>query len=131
MSGTAGGSPLRIVVTVAEALTAVAVVVFVVMLFVNEPADPEGGAAAGGGEGAEAGVVDGATVFVENCASCHGPEGEGGAGPALAGGAVVEAFPDAADQVELVTNGRGGMPAFGEDLSPEEIEAVVEHTRGL
>jgi mono/diheme cytochrome c family protein len=41
----------------------------------------------------------------------------------------VEAFPDAADQVAVVTNGQGGMPDFGNDLTPEQIDAVVEFTR--
>ena len=118
--------PLAIVVMVVEALTALAVVVFVVMLFANEPDD--GGGAAGGG-GGEAAVDDGAAIYGDNCASCHGGDGEGGVGPPLGGGAAVEAFPDAADQVTVVVEGRGGMPAFGNDLTPEQIDAVVEFTR--
>lgn len=42
---------------------------------------------------------------------------------------MVEAFPDVADQVALVSEGAGGMPGFGASLSPEEIEAVVLYTR--
>ena len=38
-------------------------------------------------------------------------------------------YPDPADQIAVVTNGRGGMPAFGDRLSAEEIAAVVEYTR--
>ena len=38
-------------------------------------------------------------------------------------------FPDPQDQIAVVTHGRGGMPAFGERLSPEEIAAVVDYTR--
>ena len=59
---------------------------------------------------------------------CHGSQGEGGVGPVLAG-QVVTRFPDAADQIAVVTNGRGGMPAFGNDLTDEEIAQVVEYTR--
>ena len=127
----ASGSPLRIVVMIAEGLTALAVLVFVVMLFANEPAGVDAPAAAnGGGEGGGGGGAgDGAAVYADNCASCHGAAGEGGRGPALAGGAVVEAFPEAADQVVVVTDGQGGMPAFGDRLSAEEIDAVVEFTR--
>jgi mono/diheme cytochrome c family protein len=44
-------------------------------------------------------------------------------------GAVVEAFPDAADQVVVITEGRNGMPAFGERLTDEEIQAVTDYTR--
>ena len=48
------------------------------------------------------------------------------ASPAAASSPV---YPDPADQIAVVTNGRGGMPAFGEKLSEEEIAAVVEYTR--
>lgn len=44
---------------------------------------------------------------------------------------MVAAFPDEADQVQVVAEGRGGMPSFGDRLSPEEIDAVVEYTRSL
>jgi mono/diheme cytochrome c family protein len=102
------------------------VVVFVVLLFANDPtpppaAHPEAVAAAGG--------VDGAAIFGRSCAGCHGGDGSGGIGPRLAGGRVVADFPDPQDQIAVVTNGRGGMPAFGERLGPEEIAAVVEYTR--
>lgn len=151
MSAGAGRRPLSLVVTVAEALTLLAVLVFVVMLFANEPPDPAqavfndeaaddaagevdagevddaGGEGADGGEGGE--VIDGAVIYAGACASCHGSDGGGGIGPALAGGAVVEAFPDIADQITIVTEGDGGMPGFSSSLSPEEIEAVVLHTR--
>ena len=73
--------------------------------------------------------VDGAAVFGRSCAGCHGGDGSGGIGPRLAGGRIVVAFPDAEDQIAVVTDGRGGMPAFGERLTPDEIAAVVEYTR--
>jgi mono/diheme cytochrome c family protein len=41
----------------------------------------------------------------------------------------VAVYPDAADEIAVVTNGRGGMPAFSERLSAEEIAAVVDYTR--
>lgn len=88
-----------------------------------------------GGSGADeeevaSGPADlGAEVFASSCASCHGADGGGGVGPQLSDGAVIAAFPDAADEIVVVTEGRGGMPAFGGDLSAEEIAAVVEFTR--
>lgn len=136
MSGTRS-RPLGIVVAVTEILALLATAAFVVMLFANEPSDPGGGAdpeAAGADEGGgeeAGGEVDGAIVYADRCAACHGSAGEGGVGPTLAGGAVVEAFPDVADQILVVTGGRGGMPDFGTTLSAEEIEAVVLYTRGL
>ncbi len=126
---------LGVVVTVAEVVTLLAVALFVVMLFANEP-DGAGTAtvasgADGGNDAGAGGGIDGAAVYAQRCAVCHGASGEGGVGPTLAGGAVVEAFPDAADQIAVVTEGRGGMPDFGTALSPEEIDAVVRYTRSL
>jgi mono/diheme cytochrome c family protein len=34
-----------------------------------------------------------------------------------------------ADQVTVVTDGRGSMPGFGGRYDPEELEAVVRYTR--
>lgn len=143
MSGSSGRRPLSVVVTIVEALTLLAVVAFVVMLFANEPPDPAdvaGEAAAevddAGDEGGDnedagdaGGAIDGAVIYAGACASCHGADGGGGIGPALSGGAAVEAFPDVADQITIVSEGQGGMPNFDESLSPEEIEAVVVYTR--
>ncbi len=72
-------------------------------------------------------LSQGELVYESRCASCHGPAGEGGVGPAMTG--VAARYPDPADQVELVVAGRGQMPAFGEVLSPESIEAVVAYER--
>jgi mono/diheme cytochrome c family protein len=118
-------SPLKAAVNVVQFFAAAAALAFVVLLFVNEP---DGG---GGGGGAAGGGVDGSTVFSDNCAGCHGADGGGNNGPPLNNGLVVANFPDPADQVEVVTNGRGPMPSFGGRLSPEEIQAVVEYTRAL
>jgi mono/diheme cytochrome c family protein len=117
---------MRLVANIIEGLVAAAVVVFVVLLFTNDPtpppaAHPDAVAAAGG--------VDGAAIFGQRCAGCHGGDGSGGIGPRLAGGRVSVDFPEPQDQIAVVSNGRGGMPAFGERLEPEEVAAVVEYTR--
>jgi mono/diheme cytochrome c family protein len=117
---------LRRVSFIVEALVGAAVVVTVVLLFANDPEQPPDAPAAAV---EAAGGVDGATVFGDNCAVCHGGDGSGGIGPRLAGGRVVTVYPDPADQVAVVTNGRAGMPAFAEQLTPDEIAAVVEYTR--
>lgn len=101
--------------------------VFLLALFLNEPTGPNGDG--GGGPDAGSTAAVGATVYVDNCASCHGSTGTGGVGPALGGGAVVESMPDPADQVAVITDGRSGMPAFGGRLSAEEIQAVTDYTR--
>ena len=61
--------------------------------------------------------------------SGKGQDGEGGVGPELGGGAAVAAFPDVADQVAVVADGRGAMPSFDRTLTPQEIKAVVDYTR--
>ena len=126
MSGEPSG--LGRVVRVVQWVAVAAVALFVIGLFVNPPS---GSLADGSDDAAEPGVVDGAAVYSARCASCHGATGGGGSGPALADGRLLEAYPDVADQVAVVTDGRGGMPSFSSRLSPEEIEAVVEHTRTL
>lgn len=71
----------------------------------------------------------GERVFSQNCATCHGSTGDGGTGPKLADGAVVELYPDPEDQRAIIVNGRNNMPAWGNTLSEEEIDAVVRYTR--
>ncbi len=106
------------VVTGVEILAALAIVVFVVMLFANDSGDDGGGASGPPGAG----------IYSANCATCHGADGQGGVGPQLAG-RVTQRFPDVAKQIALVTNGSGGMPSFRNKLSAAEIRQVVEYTR--
>jgi cytochrome c551 len=117
---------LRRISFVVEGIVAVAVVVMVVLLFANDPESPPEAPAAAV---EAAGGVDGAALFGDNCAGCHGGDGSGGIGPRLAGGRVVAVYPDPADQIAVVTDGRGGMPSFAGQLSEEEIAAVVDYTR--
>ena len=84
---------------------------------------------AGAGGAPDPVLVEGRAVYTRRCAGCHGTGGDGGRGPKLAEGRVVERYPEIEDQVEVVTNGRGGMPAFADTLGPAEIEAVVRYTR--
>jgi mono/diheme cytochrome c family protein len=108
---------LKRIVNGVEVLAAIAALVFVVMLFANEPGD--GGAATSS---------PGGQIYEANCASCHGADGSGGIGPKLAG-EVADAFPDIEDQIALVTDGRGSMPSFDGRLTEDEIRQVVEYTR--
>lgn len=85
------------------------------------------------------------------CSSCHGSGGEGGVGPALAGGTSKLTFPNEADHIAWVKDGSapvsgqkygdpnrpggqagpstGGMPAFGGQLSDAEIQMIVKYER--
>ena len=58
------------------------------------------------------------------CAKCHGPQGEGGIGPRIAGSPTLTS-PEALE--ELVRNGRGEMPAVGSQWSDEQIEALLAY----
>jgi mono/diheme cytochrome c family protein len=86
-------------------------------------ADTAGSATGGEDTG---GAVDGAAVFASaGCGNCHtlaAANASGNVGPNLD-----ELMPDAASVEEQVTNGGGGMPAFEDQLSPEEITAVSEY----
>jgi mono/diheme cytochrome c family protein len=110
------------VVHIVQIVTAVLVAAFVILLFVNEPAQPAPVPAVGSAN-------EGATLYSTRCASCHGEDGGGSFGPALGGGVAVGRFPDAAEQISVVSEGRGSMPSFADSLTPEQIAAVVEYTR--
>jgi cytochrome c oxidase subunit 2 len=81
-----------------------------------------------GAQADDAVLVRGRDVWARSCIGCHGLDGRGLSGPALAG-VVTEKYPDVADQIAVVTNGRNLMPAARGVLTPEEIEAVVRYTR--
>jgi len=70
--------------------------------------------------------VDGAAVFAEaGCGGCHvftPANSEGTAGPPLDG---IDLSKD--EIAQQVRNGGGGMPAFGDRLSDEEIDAVADY----
>jgi mono/diheme cytochrome c family protein len=69
---------------------------------------------------------DGAEVYASaGCGGCHtlaAADSSGGVGPNLD-----DARPDFANVRSQVENGGGGMPAFGGDLSAEEIDAVSRY----
>lgn len=61
------------------------------------------------------------------CAGCHGPNGEGGVGPALN-----KAELPADEIAQVVRNGRGAMMSFASDvLSDAELEAIIQFVQAL
>ena len=106
-----------------------------------------GGGAAGSGD----------VLFRANCARCHtqgwsygepGVMGGGAAfGPNLTGGVTLRQFPDVEEMIDFIAEGSeyaqpygvagvgddagGGMPGFGQVLTPEQIRAIVEYERTL
>ncbi|PNU20853.1 cytochrome C [Geothermobacter hydrogeniphilus] len=70
-------------------------------------------------------IEAGQKIFAGNCAMCHGPEGEGGIGPDLTA-ATYRYGRDATTVRETISKGRpNGMPAFGTQLSAEDLTNVV------
>ena len=55
-------------------------------------------------------------IFSKNCAGCHGPDGMSGHAPNLAKTKL-----DKAGILNIITNGEGHMPEFGDKLSSTEI----------
>ena len=85
-------------------------------------------AACGGDDtGSAARPTTGKGIYVANCATCHGVDGQGGVGPRLAG--VAARYPDVGTQIAVVTNGLNRMPAFRGRLTEAEIRSVVDYTR--
>ena len=114
---------IKRIVTFTEAFAVVAFAFWVFMLFANEPSVSDLEVTTEQSLGQE--------IFAANCASCHGGDGLGGIGPPIAGYNSERAFPDVANQIALVENGRGGMPAFGGELTDEEIASVVDYVRDV
>jgi predicted lipoprotein with Yx(FWY)xxD motif/cytochrome c5 len=69
----------------------------------------------------------GQLLYETNCAGCHGEDGSGGSGPALAGSSTLQ---DAERVINQVLHGGGRMPAFGSVLSDEQIASLTTHIRG-
>lgn len=73
-------------------------------------------------------MTEGRTLYARHCAACHMAEGQGGAGPRLAG---MQALSDTRFLAGAIIQGRThhGMPAFGSVLNDEEIAAVATYVR--
>lgn len=76
-------------------------------------------------------VERGRGVYQSACASCHQPDGSGipGTFPAMTGSPIVTG--DIQEHIDIVFNGVSGtaMQAFGDQLSPVDLAAVVTFER--
>jgi len=74
-------------------------------------------------------VAKGETIYANNCASCHMPDGSGmpGTFPAIKGSPIVTG--DIKQQIEIMFNGKGMMPAFGQMLNAVDFAAVATFIR--
>ena len=77
-------------------------------------------APAAGAATADDEIATGESVYTQQCAGCHGPNGEGGFGPALAGNPLL----DNPHEFDKITHeGRASMPPYPQ-ISDEELAAV-------
>ncbi|HLS07418.1 MAG TPA: cytochrome c [Bacillota bacterium] len=84
-----------------------------------------GGGDDGGGESSDGGdssVAAGEEAYQDSCASCHGGDLEGGAGPALDN---VGADYSVEEIEDIIENGTGSMPAM-KNISDEDRTAIAE-----
>jgi glucose dehydrogenase len=77
----------------------------------------------GGGSSAAVSVKAGMSVFESTCASCHTLAAAGSTG--TVGPNLDQLKPSDALVIHQVTNGGGGMPAFGSSLSKAQIASVA------
>ncbi len=76
--------------------------------------------------------LTGTDIYKDLCAQCHGPKGEGGVGPSLSDPKFQDKYTD--QQVfDTINNGHKAtsMIAWGEVLSSEQIEQLVDYIRQL
>ncbi|HHN64048.1 MAG TPA: c-type cytochrome [Nitrospirae bacterium] len=78
-------------------------------------------------------IAEGKTIYMENCAVCHGDNLRGGVGPDLTGHLKYGETDD--KKYETIARGRGGgMPPFGQQLGRDRIWKVlayVDSVRGM
>ena len=117
--------PRRLAWVAAAVLTSAAVLGGVVY------AGCRSGANACVGEKMQAGTT-GAEVFARNCASCHGPQGAGGTGPAFTAGGALSGL-TFGQRVEKIGRGKplNAMPRWRGKLSADQIRMVAAYTQIL
>ncbi|MGE4594291.1 MAG: cytochrome c oxidase subunit II [Gammaproteobacteria bacterium] len=71
-------------------------------------------------------MAQGETLYNTNCAGCHMTDGSGGYGPAIKGSSIANG--DAADHLNIVINGKNGMPSF-KMLGDADLAAVITYER--
>ncbi|MEP6945761.1 MAG: c-type cytochrome [Acidobacteriota bacterium] len=81
---------------------------------------------------ADPALASGAEIYANNCARCHGDDGEGDKGPALNSAknqAKFKANPQSL--INKISNGGGKMPKFKTRLTASDIRAVAQFVKTL
>ncbi len=75
-------------------------------------------------------IQEGQPLYMQNCASCHQADGTGQPGkiPRLAGNPIVT-LEDPIPDITIVTQGKGQMPAFGDQLDDVQIAEILSYIR--
>ena len=78
--------------------------------------------------------ADGAALWVQNCASCHGKDGSGnttmGKKLGLKDYTKEQGFSDA-EAANVIKNGKGKMKGYKDKLSDVDVKALVTYVRSL
>jgi mono/diheme cytochrome c family protein len=74
-------------------------------------------------------AASGKDVFTSSCGGCHTLADAGTSG--AIGPNLDDAAPDAATVKAFVRGGGGGMPAFGDNLSNAEVDAVAAYVSSV
>lgn len=72
-------------------------------------------------------VAMGRTLYVSNCASCHGQDAEGKIGPTL----HALGDPDAKVYRHIANGFTGKMPAYKDKLTKDQIDTLVAYIQSL
>jgi mono/diheme cytochrome c family protein len=85
-----------------------------------------------GGEMKPTASADTVKVYNEKCAMCHGEDGKGVTkGAADFTNAAWQKKETDAEFAEMIKKGKKPMPAFGDKLSEEQINALVQYIRAF
>ena len=78
--------------------------------------------------------ADGAALWAQNCASCHGKDGSGattmGKKLCVKDYSKDQGFSDA-EATNVIKNGKGKMKAYKDKLSDADVKALVAYVRSL
>lgn len=81
-----------------------------------------------GGSDANVTSTDGRTIYMNYCSKCHGEDGKLGA---MGAADISLSKLDKAGMMTLIKEGKNQMSGFGETLSDEQVNAVIDYVNSL